>query len=281
MKRLITNKRLSTIVLIFVFLNSAQAYVDFDSGNTEVINYSINDSVRVDYTKVNVPGTHLILEGGASISEDLYAYNNSRITMNAGIIGNDIAGYGSSQVIISGGTVQDDIVSFDNSQITLTGDGYARYALADDYGDLRISGGTIEWYTEAYKNSSIYISGGAFTHSLMAIENGIITLEGNNFKVGGVSVNGFLDIPYLVSVGALKYTYNNYYHENVKNYSGMLTGELADGTISVPILVEHRPLGGEFADGANFNFVPEPATLLLLGFGAVLVRRKPRITNGF
>jgi hypothetical protein len=138
-----------------------------------------------------------------------------------------------------------------------------------DNGNIYINDGAISVSIEAYQNSHIYISGGTVRGTLYARENGIITLEGNNFRVGNVYVNGFLNIPYLLSVGAL--TENSGGSSYYTQYDGLLRGELADGTaLQNGIEIFYRPQ----MNGANFNVIPEPTTLLLLGLGAVMLKRK-------
>lgn len=265
------------VSLVYSLVSSARAYIDFDSGKTETIAYDLFDEVRVDYNAGNISGTHLILESGASISGCLNAYNGSQITLRDGIVRYDVRGYGNSTLTISGGTVEDDVISWDNSQILITGNANVSFILANDNSNIHINGGTIKYHIEAYHDSSIYISGGKFTKGLYAIENGIVTLEGTNFAIRDINrtvstqVNGFLNIPELVNAGVLLHDAGDSYDA----YVGVLTGQLADGTsISSIMQIVHRQQDGVLMNGANFYFAPEPATLSLLAFGGLAMRRR-------
>ena len=56
------------------------------------------------------------------------------------------------------------------------------------------------------------------------------------------------------------------------NYSGTITGTLADGTaLDNPFTVYNI---GDFAGTADIIVVPEPATLLLLSLGGLFLRKR-------
>jgi hypothetical protein len=243
-----------TMVLSVLFLGSSAAHatVDFDSGGTETFNSYEGDSVRVDYNIANSPGTHLRVTDGAYIDRALSAYHNG-------------------QIIMTGGTAAN-ITSYDNSRVTFTDNANASYVAAVDNCRMRISGGTISQNIQAYGDSSIDITGGNFTKGLYAIDNSVITITGAGFKVGNVNVAGYLDIAYLVSMSALT---DNVGTDGISHqYSGTITGTLADGTalLGNTITIWHRSVGGVLMDEANFNFVPEPASLLLLALGGLALR---------
>jgi hypothetical protein len=251
-----------TMVLSVLFLGSlvAHATVDFDSGGTATFDSYEDVSVRVDYNIANSPGTHLIVADGANIGRALSAYHNGQITMTGGTAVN--------------------IISYDNSRVTFTNNANAGYIAAVDNCHLYISGGTISQNIQAHYNSTIYISGGNFTGNLYAIDNSVITIAGAGFKVGNVNVAGYLDIPYLVSVGAL--TDNVGTSGTSHQYIGSLTGTLADGTalLGNTIIIWHRPVVGVLMDDANFNFIPEPAALLILALGGLIMKKSKSLIGG-
>jgi hypothetical protein len=265
---------LISIIGLAFFAAQIKAY-DFDSGGTVIIDYEVDGWVDVDSHVNNIPGTHLILEDGAYIGYgyELNAFNNSQVTINGGTVVNRVNGYGQSQLTINGGTLSD-VIAWDNSKIIVTNNANALFVMADGSGSIFIDGGTTKYSIEAYENSNIYISGGNFADNsanLYAIENGIITLEGSNFKIGNVEVTGLLNIPYMVSAGALVPWGDTTYH----HYYGILTGTLADGTaLDNAIEILHRPNGDVYMDKANFNFVPEPATIALLTLGGLVLRKR-------
>lgn len=266
---------LGAVALLAVtgLVREGQASIDCDSGGTVVINYEVSGDVTVDLAVANEPGTNLTLEDGANVSHDVSAYNDGTIVMTGGVVDNRVNGYGNSQVLISGGTVLHDVIAFDRSHLTFTGTAQTGFAMADDYGTLNITSGTVSGFIEAYGNSSIYLCGGSGMRELIAVENGMITVAGSNFRMGGVSVTGPLDIPYLLSVGAMIDMSVSPYGE----YYGRMTGTLADGNpLDVLVEVLHRPNGDQYMGAANVILVPEPTTFLIFTAGAVILRRKAR-----
>jgi hypothetical protein len=103
--------------------------------------------------------------------------------------------------------------------------------------------------------------------------HGIATLSGSNFKIGGQPLSmGALDIPQLVDDGLLdvfdySQNFNNY------QYKGNLTGVLLDGS-SFDIQISFTHFTDSRGDTANLIIIPEPTTLLLLGMGGLLIRRR-------
>jgi hypothetical protein len=248
-----------------------QAEIDFSGGNTANINYPITGTVRVDYNN-NGPGTQLTVQSGADISANLEAYNNGEILMTGGRVGWNVNAFGTSRATVSGGTIAQNINAFNSSHAVVTGNTSVGFVCADNTATIDVTGGDTRYYIEAYGNSRICVSGGTFK-MLYALENGVITLEGTGFKVGDVSVSGMLDIAQLVQVGALQY----YSHGVGGQYNGILSGVLADGqAFRSDIQIDYRMMDGVFANGANYNLVPEPVTLLLLGLGGVALRRRVR-----
>ncbi len=218
-----TSRVLLAVMFLPVALSESQGAVDFRSGNTEIVDYYINDAVRVDPTVAKDPGTHLILESGASIYDNLDIYHNGRVTINDAEIRNRVSAWNNSRLAVRGGTIGD-VVSFHDSQITVADNASVRFILGSMTGHIEVTGGT-HHYVQAYDDSRIHVSGGTFDN-LRVIENGIITLDGTDFTVGDASVSGFLDIPYLVGVGALNEEISRDHHQ----YWGVLSGTLADGT---------------------------------------------------
>ena len=102
--------------------------------------------------------------------------------------------------------------------------------------------------------AQILLSGGLINGAIYAGANnpqqyGVITIEGNNFAINGSSVGyGILD------TGGQSFVH------------GTLTGNFAKGGL----------LNNEFYiyGDSSIILIPEPATLILLGLGAAMVKRK-------
>jgi hypothetical protein len=102
-------------------------------------------------------------------------------------------------------------------------------------------------------NSQVTISGGTIGYDLSLLQNAELIIYGSNFAIDENPV-GFGEITSILG---------GIYRDEP---SRLLTGTLANGDA----FNNHFKIG----DYASITLVPEPATLLLLGLGAVVLRRK-------
>jgi hypothetical protein len=228
---------------------------------------------RADADSINDGGTHNI--------DSKYA--------NGIVIGNSSSGAATTVNIVSGGSVPNFTITGDSylnilsgSSIAEGGDAYDNAQINIQGGEIGVGGvgvhnnvrfsmisGTINQWIRAYDDSVVDISGGiirnevmAYDSSIITISNGqigqvlqilsidsVVTILGTNFSLDGSSVHGeiFNTMPYT-------------------NYYGHLTGYYLDGD-PINMNLEMQP-------GTSITLVPEPATLLLLGLGAVMLRKK-------
>ncbi|MBN2455070.1 MAG: hypothetical protein JXB29_00810 [Sedimentisphaerales bacterium] len=111
-----------------------------------------------------------------------------------------------------------------------------------DNSEFNIFGGWIEDYLNTYENSKAYISGGMVGGGFYVYQNSDLTIEGTGFN----------------------YPYGTY-----TDKLGRLTGTLANGDPINTIFYIHQE--------ATMTLVPEAATLLLLGLGTLMLRKKQEI----
>jgi hypothetical protein len=237
-------RKIVFVLLMFVVvscfcLSTADATIYFDDGQTHNIDYVINDHVWVDYQSSGMQTTINLLSGGSITGTyDLEAYDNSRINISGGSIGADLRTYDISQVIISGGMIGSYILAQGNSQMT-------------------ISGGSIGFNLHAYNSSQVTISGGTIGNEILAGtgvgHESVITILGSDFAIDGQSI-GYGELTSVLG--------GHYFNEP----SRRLTGTLASGDLIDNVFY----IGGE----SSIVLAPEPAALLLLGLGAVMLRRK-------
>ena len=238
------------IVVSIVCGNCVLAGVDFDDGGYHVIDYLINQPVDVDeYTPG--AGTRVDLVEGGLIKAWLDAHEDSRVTISGGEIGASLKARGNAHVTIEAGKIGGPIRARDRSVIEISGGLMDSWVQTFDNVEATISGGDIGLFVEAWDSSRITISGGKISERIASIRDALITLVGRDFAVNGTSVG----------YGGFASDYAS---------SGTLTGTLANGdALNNPFGLIHP--------GADILFVPEPATVLILGLGSLVLRRRSAV----
>lgn len=244
------------VLNIFVVSSTRAGVVYFEDGGY----YSVtdaqykNDSIFLDTNTINSPGTHLELFDGGSVFA-VNARHNSVVTITGGSIEMRLEMLGSSNATINNGSIGG-IWTGDKSNLqvydgTITGD-------IESMGNAMVSiyGGVIEGDVEAWYDCITEIYGGTIGKWLQVFGDGVIYLYGTEFMVGD----------HILSHGD---SLRNYGTINGNEIYGTITGRLQDGSM----------LNNTFSiyglnTTADIIVIPEPGTLLLLGAGGLLLRRK-------
>jgi len=149
--------------------------------------------------------------------------------------------------LVDGGEIVNWLNVLDYSRINIFGGsvGYDLYAY--DFTQTIITGGSIAYDLNAFHNSEILVSGGSIGDSLNIQNNARITISGSAFEIDGVPVDYGI-------YTALDYPL------------GTLTGTLTSGEL----------INSDFEiyDDASIFLVPEPSTLILVGLGGLLLRKR-------
>jgi len=225
------------------------------------------------------------IDGGLSVS------SNAQATINGGVV-DAISNY-STQFTMSNGTVNG-LVAWEGSQVTMTG-GTISELLLDNHTQFTMEDGIIGKYViiPGIGESALQftISGGMFngsfcaSNSLFAMSGGTISgdlnVSDSQATMLGGTIGGDLS---LGSLSSLIIEGFDFAIDGVPVGNGNITSILGGSFGDEP----YRTLTGTLLNGDALNNqfrigdmaqitlveVPEPATLLMLGLGGLLIRRK-------
>lgn len=159
-----------------------------------------------------------------------------------------------------------------NESISTISDGVVYHLKAVDRSAINVSGGFIAGNIFALDDSTVTISGGSIVNTsgglfddvLLCAQNGVIYLDGKDFEIDGIQLDN----------GDRLRDFGTYWDAiyNEACYYGNITGTLADGTVlNTKFRVRNT---GQFAGTGDIIIIPEPTTILLLGFGGILLKRR-------
>jgi len=224
------------IVVVLCFgLPKAEAYIYFNDGQTHNIDYITTEGVFVRDDASDNATTVNLLSGGEV--RDLVPKDNSIITVSGGLIADSLVAEGNSNITFSSGSIGDKLYAFDSSNVI-------------------VSGGSIGDEINSY-GGLITVSGGSIGTSLIAglncADRGHLIIEGSNFAIDGVPV-GYGELHSVLG--------DVWSMEPDRRLTGtLLSGDQIDNVFYIN-------------EGSSITLIPEPATLLLLGLGAVMLRKK-------
>ncbi len=289
-------------LLFYIFVTPIKADVTFNNGLYNPVDYTIDDNVEIR----NITVVELLPNGritgrarvedsgeldisGGVVDRYVTSYDSSQIYISSGTLKSYLSGYGSSYIEITGGQIvandegnlqmgdtsellfaggqvgsSSDVIVEHNAFATITGGTMDRLLLFD-HGEVEIRGGTVghaSWDNSAliHQQSSAHVYGGNLIGEIglganpyWPDESCQLFVYGTNFKINGSPVE------YGTYINLNKPGYTDYY----------LTGTLLTGeSINNHILL--------FDDSSFTLVVPEPTTLLLLGLGGILIRKRRR-----
>ena len=243
------------VVVLCLASSQVLGVVEFKDGQTHDIDYEINDDVWVDY---QAPGTETTVNwlDGASMPSDykLQAFEDSRINVSGGSIGNYLSVYDSSQVTMSGGSIDGWLSVWQRSQATISG-GSIDDLKAEDGAQIAISGGSIRGSLYTFDSSQVDICGGSMGGELGLEFASIITILGSDFAVDGEDF-GYGELTSIFG--------GNWCDEPFRHLTGILaSGELLDNDFRI-------------GHDARIVLVPEPASAVMLGLGSLFLALRRR-----
>lgn len=248
------------VVVMVLFVTTASAFagtIAFNDGGSHEFNSYTTDTLVVEDSSGGSPTTLSLVSGTYVDNHYVYAYDFSELNVVAGyayaifpmdsstanMIGGEVGywnSYSTSHTYISAGEVLHNLNSYESSIINING-GNTSALTAYDSSRVDIIGGDV-FSLYAQNSSTVNIMSGNIGYWLKAGDSALLNIYGYNLlasDTGGRWGDGFV------------------------------TGNWEDGT---PFTIDLS--NGTSITYSHINLIPEPATLLLLAFGAVMLRRK-------
>lgn len=270
----------STIILTCILVSIASAQIIIDDGGYHLIDYETSDvlvvggvGTLVEFTDGAITPSGLsvgAVEGGrirmsgGHLGWSLIALDDSVVSVSGGYISGQLDARSSQPVEMSGGTVGLSAVAGFNGHLNFAGGTIKGKLELQDTGTATVTGGVIEGDLYLYHDTHATVSGGKIGGNIRLgshnwVSDCSVTFDGSNFAVNGQPV----------SFGELATTYalsDTHRPTGKPFYYGTVTGTLANGD-----LLNNRFI---IYDDSDITFVPEPATLLLLGLGGIMLRKR-------
>jgi len=261
-----------TVVVFCSICSPAMSLTQFNDGGTYNISTTINDDVWVDYGAPGMETTFNLLSGGSITGTyELEGYEDGHINISGGMLNDDLLAWNNCHVDFFGGVIGASLAANDNSQVVFSSGATANVLSARDNSQVTFSGGTIVYNLLAFNDSRVTISGGLIsgTNETLWVHGNSKTIVSGGTIAGNITLQNQSCIEFIgtdFAIDGIPFGYGEYDVNSISGNYGTLTGTLSNGDYLNNKLV--------FYDDSSIILVPEPYTLLLLGFGTVMLRKK-------
>jgi len=230
----------TVVITILATTVSYAGTITFNDGGSHEFNSYTTDTLAVEDSSGGNPTTLNLVSGTYVDNHYVYAYDFSELNVIDGYAYATLS-MDSSAVNIRGGEVM--YPHSHNSSTTTVSGGECYSIIAHDSSAVNLTGGDVT-YLAAFNSSTVDLTGGTLTN-LSGYDSSVINIYGSDFFVSNTGGN---------------------------RGNGYITGNWLNGT-PFNISIYNNPAYGDNTI-SHINLVPEPATLLLLGIGGFMLRRK-------
>jgi len=182
--------------------------------------------------------------------------------------------------LLQGSSTRLSVNNYDNSTTTLAGGSILGSLQLNDYASAQLLTGTISYQLMAYQNSTAVVDGGNIGEYIIVLNSANVEIFGGSIG-SGIRVGQHSDNPIATFNAVTIYGRDFMVDGNPVEY-GEFHSQLGGSLFKEPtrhvsgILSSGEELDTDFWVGQNGTIllIPEPATLLLLGLGAVMLRKR-------
>jgi len=250
------------IALVTLAVNPIVMALILSDGQSHTIGTYYHSGLDLDPDNDIIPGTHVNLIEGGEFLGGIYLYHHATIDIDGGTV--NYGGFhaeGDNIITITDGLVKGYSSATSNSTVNILGGDTNNLTLHGN-ANLSMSGGSVGGL-DCRGNSTGTVSGGSIEDYLRVGDSGIIYLHGTNFEINGQPLSYGDHLSDFVPM--------THWGETHYEKTGVVTGTLANGTAL------NNTFSILYLDGievpADIIVVPEPATLLMLGLGGMLLRK--------
>ena len=186
--------------------------------------------------------------------------------------------------VIQDGDVYSSVAVLNSATVDMTGGIVTGIFTAYDYSTVNVSGGVLN-ILDSWDSATLNLFGDVQVHELGAVYSGTVNIFGGNvglieaWNQSTVNLYGGMISEYLEAYGTEDlvisiFGYGFNYDPLAGDYrGGQLTGFWFDDTpFSIDLYYEDEPSGPLIDTWSHIVLIPEPATILLIGLGAINIR---------